>query len=249
VKRLREFFGSRAGRITGIAGLIVLGGILGGVVATALPAIAAGQGGSPAKTSSTTSSYCQAFLATLESQLHVTEQQLIDANKAAIQSVLQQAVKNGAITHDQANQIEQKVDQASNGGICAALSFGRAAGIIGARGLGGLLGQVRQAVVSAVAAKLNISTATLQSDLQQGQSIVTLASQHGMSQSTLNTTIINAARAQLDTAVQQGQITSAQETQAINLITRAINQGAYRMVGLGDMPPTLGGTFSPAGGL
>jgi hypothetical protein len=154
---------------------------------------------------------------------------------------VQQMVTDGKITQSQANQIEQNA-ATKVGNVCAQLGnggrgFGRGPGGPGVGGnFGGALQQARQAIVSAVATKLGISATTLTADIKGGQNIVTLASQHGVSQSQLNSTIITAVQTQLASAVKAGTITSAQSTQLQTMVTNQVNAGHYQIVGLAGRP-------------
>ncbi|GAC1447364.1 MAG: hypothetical protein PVSMB4_02600 [Ktedonobacterales bacterium] len=239
MNRIRGVFGtSRVRRIAGALGLLLVGGVLGAAVVVAGPVFAANQS-SGARTSVTATGpakYCQIYEQTLESKLNVSQQQLESANQAAINAALAQAVKDGKITQNQANMIQQKV-AAHGTNVCANLArlAGGHRGDHGSRDFGPALKQARQAVVNAVATKLNLAPDTLRADITGGQSIVTLAGQHGVNQSTLNATILAAVKTQADAAVKNGQLTSEQESQALTFITAQINAGHYGIVGLGPM--------------
>lgn len=215
--------------ILGGMGLLLIGGIIGSLV-VALPAIAAGQFGNATTPTPAPDKYCQTYEQTLAKQLGVSQQQLEQANQAALKAAIQQAVADGKLTQAQANQIEQKIS--ANGNICHLGFFGdKGHGPFGMHG--GDLGQIHQAVVTAVAAKLGISTDTLKSDLKNGQDIVTLASQHGVSKSTLNSTILSTVQTQLKDAVNAGTITNQQSQQIQTMVTNQVNAGHYGVVGLG----------------
>ncbi len=239
----------RLPRVLFVLGLVAIGGVLGAIIATAVPAIASGVNGgnqTAASTTTTANTYCQTYLSTLESQLHVSQQQLINANAAAIKAALQQAVTNGKLTQAQATQIESKISSLTSGDICAALSRFGVGGHRGAFPAGPLLA-ARQAILQAIATKLNLSVTTLQSDLASGQSLVTIASHQGVSQSTLNATILAAVKTQLDSAVSKNEITSAQETQLMTVITNAVNAGQYGFLGLGAPNPGMTPPVAPSG--
>ena len=228
--KLRELLRSTRMRlIVGSIGLLLIGGVIGSLI-VALPAIAAGQQNSSATPTPTPNKYCQTYEQTLAKQLGVTQQKLEQANQAALKAAIQQAVSDGKLTQAEANQIEQKI--AANGNVCA-IGHG---GFFGGRGhgeYGKTLMQARQAVVTAVATKLGISADTLKTDLKNGQDIVTLASQHNVSKSTLNSTILSTVQTQLKDAVSAGTITSQQSQQLQTAVTNQINAGNYGIVGLG----------------
>jgi hypothetical protein len=237
MQKIRELLGSTRGRlIAGGVSLLLIGGVIGGLI-TAIPALAAGQSQHQAGATN----YCQIYAQTLEKNLNISQQQLESANQAAIKAAVQQMVTDGKLTQSQANQIEQNATN-NAAKICARIGngahgFGRGPHGPGMGGkFGGALQQARQAIVSAVAAKLGISATTLTSAIQGGQNIVSLASQHGVSQSQLNSTILAAVQTQLASAVKAGTITSAQSTQLQTMVTNEINAGHYQIVGLGTRP-------------
>src|SRR5690348_11950432 len=104
--KLRELLSSTRMRlIVGGIGLLLIGGVIGSLI-VALPAIAAGQQNNATPTPGP-NKYCQTYEQTLAKQLHVTQQQLEQANQTALKAAIQQAVADGKLTQAQANQIEQ----------------------------------------------------------------------------------------------------------------------------------------------
>jgi hypothetical protein len=228
--------------VAGIVGLLAIGAVLGAVISTAVPALAANQGAGTrtAVTSTGPQKYCQVYERTLETQLKVSQQQLESANQAALDAALQQAVADGKLTQAQATQIEQGLAK-HDANVCAHLA-GLAAHHPGAPGAHGpapaqgrFLDQARAAVVQAVATELHLTPATLKADLAGGQNIVALAAQHGVTQAQLNTTILASARTQLDSLVTAGTITSAQESKVLAALGTQLAAGNYGLVGLGPM--------------
>jgi hypothetical protein len=208
---------TRTQLLLGGIGVLLIGGMMGSLIVTS-PAMAAGQQGSPTPPP-TPGSYCQTYVQMLTHQLGVTQQQLAQANAAALKAVLQQAVANGQLTQAQANQFEQQIS--AHGDVCHELDR-----------YGSALMQAHQAITSAVATKLGISANTLQSDLANGQDIVTLAAQHGVSRSELNSTILATVQTQLQDAVTGGLLNNQQAQQILSTITTQINRGNYIVVGL-----------------
>src|SRR5579884_1998857 len=94
--KLREAFKSTRMRlILGGMGLLLIGGIIGSLV-VALPAIAAGQFGNATTPTPAPDKYCQTYEQTLAKQLGVSQQQLEQANQAALKAAIQQAVADGS---------------------------------------------------------------------------------------------------------------------------------------------------------
>lgn len=232
----------RVRRVAGIVALLAVGVALGAVITTAVPALAANQGAGTRTpvTAAGPQKYCQVYEQTLEAQLKVSQRQLESANQAALDAALRQAVTDGKMTQAQATRIEQGLAK-HDANICGQLA-GLAAHWPGAHGHAGapqgsarFLQQARAAVVQAVATELHLTPATLRTDLAGGQSLVTLAAQHGVTQAQLNTTILAAARTQLDSLVSAGTISSAQETKLLAALGTQLSAGNYGIVGLGPM--------------
>lgn len=228
----------------GAAGLLVLGGILGALAVTAIPALAAGRGDAANTTlvgdttNPSASGYCALYEQTLAAKLGVSVSTLESDNIAAIDAVINQAVKDGKITQAQATQIEQNV--AANGtNVCSHIGAflgkhhrGGRFGVFGAA-----LSQVRADVQAAVAKKLGYADAAHLHSALMGTDIVSLAKSKGVDQATLNATIKAAVQSDLNSLVSKGTITSAQETQALTMVTNLLNAGRYGVFGLGGGHP------------
>jgi len=207
---------------------------------TALPALAANHGGNAVNTTLTNgatspsaSSYCTLYEQTLANKLGVKVSTLESDNVAAIDAVIAQAVKDGKLTQTQATAIENKV--AANGtNVCSHIGafLGRHPG--GRFGkFGAALGQVRQDVQTAVAQKLGYSDAAALHTALASTTIVALAKTNGVSQATLNATITSAVQSDLATLVKSNTITSAQEAQALTMVSHLLSAGKYGIFGLG----------------
>ncbi|SDW19173.1 hypothetical protein SAMN04489725_1035 [Alicyclobacillus hesperidum] len=72
--------------------------------------------------------------------------------------------------------------------------------------------ELRQLLLATAAKDLNISTETLQNDLQSGKSLADIASAQGVSASTLTADLNASVQTQLKTEVADGKLSSAQET-------------------------------------
>ncbi len=241
---LRRFF-SRKRVLFGIgAGGIFVAGLLAGMIASGgLPAFAAGPSSTGTPSASGDSKYCQTYLSTLASELHVTQQQLAQDDQAAIEKTLDQMQADGKITAAQKAKIEQELQNASQH-PCALLGRGLRTGRGGRGGPGAHLGAqlqgARQQIEAAVAGSLNLSAATLESDLASGQTIAQIAKTQGASISAVNTAYENAVQAALKTAVSNGTLTQAQSSALYAKIQQAVAAGHY---------PLLERPARPAGGM
>src|SRR6185437_9233676 len=128
MNRIKDFLGaSRTRMMLGAVGLIVIGAILGGVITTAIPALAAGHNndatnGTLVPNASTTgtnaNAYCTLYEQTLAHNLGVDVSKLESANVASINTVIDQLVKDGKLTATKAASIKQMV--AANGSnVCS----------------------------------------------------------------------------------------------------------------------------------
>lgn len=247
---LQTFFAATRTKVVGGAfALLMVGGVLGAVVATAAPSFAAANHTNGKLTTKTTTGngpakYCQVYEQSLEKQLQVSQAQLETANQQALKDALAAAVKDGKLTQAQADQVNQKI--AANGtNVCDHIGqfLGKHAGHQGMPGAFGAIGpqlmQIHTALQTAVATKLHISTSDLQTSLASTD-LVTLAKQHNVTQSDLNSTIQATVKTQLDGLVKAGTLTSDQETQALTFLTAQINAGQYGLLGLGQGAPQFG---------
>jgi hypothetical protein len=244
MEAVKRFFASTRTRIVaGSVGLLVLGGILGALAVTAIPALAAGHGDvanttlSGDTTSPSAGSYCTLYEQTLAAKLGVSVSTLESDNVAAIDAVINQAVKDGKLTQARATQIEAKV--AANGtNVCShigAFMGKHRGGKFGA--FSAALRQVRTDVQAAVAKELGYADAAHLQAALTGTDIVSLAKTKNVTQAALNATIKSAVQTDLNTLVSKGTITSAQETQALTMITNMLNAGRYGIFGLASGRP------------
>jgi len=88
--------------------------------------------------------------------------------------------------------------------------------------MGGMHGGGMGAQLATLAKVLNISTATLQSDLMAGQSIASIAKAQGVSTATLISDLEAALQTNLTSMVTSGKITSSQEKQMLTRMDKQI---------------------------
>ena len=223
--------------LLGLGGVgLFAAGLLAGILAgSSIPAFAAT--GSQQSTPAAKGAYCQTYLNALASDLHVTQDQLLAANKDALQKTIDQMAADGKITAAQKAKLEQRLDTLSSN-PCALLAARPKAGGAGAHGAFGPLGQAaRQQVEQAAAGALKISTATLEADLAAGQTIAQIAQAQHVDISAVNSAYLNAAKAALASAVSGGALTQAQSDAAYSRLQQVVASGHYPLLdGRGHAP-------------
>lgn len=210
-------------------GILLVGLVLGALMNGGFPAWAFGAAATPAPGTAGkgNSQYCQLYVQTLANELHVSQSTLETANQDALKAVIQQAYKDGKITQTEETKLLNRAS-AMAAHPCAGLPFGHHRG-----GFGPELSGARQAIVDAVAGKLGISSATLESDLDSGQTIPDIAKARNVpltGANGVNAAYLNAVQAQLNQAVSAGTITQAQSTRLYSMAQQAVASGHYPLL-------------------
>jgi len=120
------------------------------------------------------------------------------------ESQIQHAVSTGHLTASQASHIEAHLSTRIDHLVTATPGTGGFPRPMG-RGWGHLLNDAAQA--------LNLSTSTVTADLKAGQSLATIAQNHGSSASALEATLLQDAESQIQHAVSTGHLTASQASQ------------------------------------
>lgn len=208
--------------IGGALAILFVGIIVGAVYGSAK--IASANSTTSTASNAPTNTYCTQFQQDLAKRLNVSTSTLQQAEVAAADDTLAQMVKDGKLTQTQANQIKSRL---ANGIPCNFM--GKGGHGVGKGGRGGFgfggpqLQQYMTAVESQVAQGLGISSSTLTSDLQNGQTLHQIASAHNVSDSKLESIIKSAVQSELKSAVSAGTIT---QTQANN-ISQQLNNSQF----------------------
>ena len=152
---------------------------------------------------------CQDYLGHLASHLKVSQSTLDAAATAAAKDTIQDQVKSGTLTQDQANQLEAKL---GSGTVCSAAinGLGQAHGGA-AKGRSEAMG----AYLSAAAGALGITEAQLKMDLKNGQTLSQVAAAQNVSEDDFKARVSSALKPKLDAAVAAGKLTQAQEDAAL----------------------------------
>ncbi|MEA2636229.1 MAG: hypothetical protein QOH92_2996 [Chloroflexota bacterium] len=160
---------------------------------------------SPSPSASASKNYAQVFVDKLAGILHLTPAATRDALKQAQLQTVDQMVKDGKITQQQADAMKARINAGQG------LGFGFGAGRRGGfKADMTLMQNLRTAELNAAASALHMSTADLQSALKSGKSLTDLETQQKVSDSAVKAAMKNAAKGVLDNAVKAGTITQAQ---------------------------------------
>lgn len=155
--------------------------------------------------------------------LTTVESTLVADAKTAIQG----AVTAGRLTSAQAAKIEANLSSRIDTLVTQSPSHMMGHGMM-RRGMG-----LREGLLKDAASALKISTTTVKSDLQSGESLATIASNNGSSGSALVTTLVSDATAKIQSAVSSGKITQTEatkmESHLSQRITKLVNQAPLRL--------------------
>jgi hypothetical protein len=146
--------------------------------------------------------------------LGITIDEYDSAVSTAQKQVLGEAVSEGVLTQDQADQMQQRLDEGFGLGMHGGLfGFG------GEKfGHGGFWGGPENSLLSVAADKLGMTVSDLMTELQSGKSIADVAGEKGVETQTIVDAYIAQLQTNLDQAVSNGRIT---QTQADSILQRA----------------------------
>ncbi len=148
--------------------------------------------------------YCDKFVGHLAKDLGKSDSDVRNAIKKAANETLDDAVKAGDLTKDQADRLRNRLGSES---LCS----GRLAGLGRRRGEGLSQGAYREAAAKA----LGISSNELQDDLRKGQTLHQIADSKGISESQFRAALIRNLTPTLDQAVKDGKLTKDQQTRVL----------------------------------
>jgi polyhydroxyalkanoate synthesis regulator phasin len=171
---------------------------------------------SPSASPTASKNYAQVFVDKLAGILHLTPAQTQDALKQAQLQTVDQMLKDGKITQQQADAMKARI----NAGEGLGFGFGRHDGFKGHRGL---MKDLKTAELNAAASALHMSAADLKSALRSGKSLTELETQQNVSDSTVKAAMKDAAKSVLDKAVKAGTITQAQADAILSRVGTGLN--------------------------
>lgn len=194
-----------------IAGIALLVAILGGA---AIGAVALAQDGEDG----------DGFPFNFRERLHETVADIlgisVDEYDAALESaqerVLGEAVKDGWLTQDQADRMQERMDEGFGRGMHG--GFPGTRGDKFGPGRGSFMGAPENSLLGVAAEKLNITQQELQDELQDGKSIADVASEKGVELQGIADAYLAQLEESLNQAVEDGRIT---QNHADLMLTRA----------------------------
>jgi len=211
----------------GLAGMLALG-TLGTVAFAATPT----PGPAATPTSGQGQDYRQVFLTKLAGVLGLDQTKLTDAIKQAETETIDQALQDGNLAKNQADEMKQRVQNGDTGflGGFGGRGFGGPGGGgpggPGPRGMGGVN---MQTVEQAAADKLGLTLDDLRTQIHSGISLADIAKDKGVSETDVRSAMAAAAKTQLDQSVKDGKLT---QTQADDVLQQ-IQQGGSPAFGPG----------------
>jgi len=162
---------------------------------------------SPSASPTTSKNYVQVFVDKLAGILHLTPAQTQDALKQAELQTVDQMLKDGQITQQQADALKAKINAGQGLGPIGGFGFRHGGGF---KAGGAVMRDLMTAELNAAASALHMSAADLQSALRSGKSLADLEAQQKVSDSAVQAAMKNAAKGVLDKAVKAGTLTQAQ---------------------------------------
>lgn len=200
---------------------------------------------SPSPSPSGSTNYAQVFLDKLANILHLNRQQTQDALKQAQLQTVDQMLKDGKITQQQADAMKARINAGQGLGPIPGFGFrDHSNGRFGATRT--LMGDLRTAEVNAAAGALHLTTADFQAALKSGKTLSDLETQQKVSDATVKAAITKAAKGVLDKAVQAKTITQAQEDAILARLGSGSTFGPRRFPGSFPQPVPGGEETSPA---
>jgi len=181
-------------------------------------------GGGVAYAATTNSDPRDALLSDAAQRLNVTPGELRAALEGAFGDQLDQAVKDGKLTQQQASQIKQQIARYGLplGGVGGPGFPGGHAFAFGFRGPGGP--GPFGAGLDAAASYLDLTRAELGRQLRSGRSLAGIARAQGKSVDGLEQALLDAASTQLDRAVSDGKLTSDQRDRILSELREHVDE-------------------------
>jgi hypothetical protein len=204
----------------GFAGALILSAIVGGTLIGS--ALATDEEGT---TSEETSEYCDVFMDALATELGTDRDGLVAAGKTAALAAVDSAVAARDLTEERAAAARERIE-AYDGSGCGLLGHGIGFERGFAHGFGPGVGRgfLGGDVFEAAADALGIESADLIDQLGDAGSLQALAEELGVSYDTVTASVLEAAQADLDAAVDEG-LSQERADEALERITTWLDNG------------------------
>lgn len=211
----------------GVIGVLILGAIGAFTVAALTFRTSLAQTAPPpttqAPSNTTPGQYQNTFLNALATRLGIDLAKLKDAITGAYSDTIDQAVKDGRLTQDQANQLKQNLNQGFPF-FERGFFFGEKRGFDRGFGFGFHFGMMGDFGPAEFAKALGMNQQDLVTELQAGKTISDVAKEHNVDLAKVKQTVLDDLKANLDQAVTNGRLTQAQETQFLNQAGTMLDQ-------------------------
>src|SRR6059058_3635049 len=203
-----------------------------GLAAVIIGIVAAEAAPSPSARGS--KNYAQVCVDKLAAILHLNSSQTKDALKQAELQAVDQMLKDGTITQQQADAMKAKINAGQ--GLGPMGGFGLRPG--GFKADRALMQELATAEANAVASALHMSATDLKNALKSGKSLSDLEAQQKVSDSAVKAAMKNAAKGVLDKAVKAGTITQAQADAILSRVGSGLGRFGHKPA----WPQTPGGS-------
>ncbi len=184
----------------------------------------------------------EAFVADVAQRLGVSTEALDDAIKGARVAQVEQALKDGKITQEQADAAKKAIESGEARGFGP--GFGHRGGGFGHGRFGGHHGGGPG--LEAAATYLGLSQDELRAELQGGKSLSTIAGEKGKSVDGLKAAMVKDATAKLEEAVAAGRITEEQKAAMVERLPAMVDRVVERTPGSKRGEGKAPASFNPA---
>jgi ribosome-binding protein aMBF1 (putative translation factor) len=198
--------GAAAGQADAIAPAVAAAG------ATAQPKSA--PQATPAVTRANPDQLLDSLMVNFASQLHVDQVKLNTAFVAAASVTVDQAVRQGTLSAEDAQALKQKVESAGLRGWLQRATMEQAKSVD--------VPQAFDAAIPAAATSLGMSPDQLAQELKRGKSLLTLASERHIDAQRLRAAMLTAVKTKLDQLVPSGKLTQVQVDKQMQAATKEI---------------------------
>ena len=237
--------------LIGVAGFLVVAAIAAGAWLVVSPtdlsfAQAPSPTAQPGQATTDKGVYNTYFWNALATRLGVTLDKLKEAITGAATDTIDQAVKDGKLTQDRANQMKSDLQNRANQGDLPGFGFfgfrhGRGMGGFGYGGFGfGRSGFGKGNNLTSFAKALNMTEADLMTELQSGKTIAAVAQEKNVDLTQVKTSVLADLKTNLDQVVQAGKLTHAQADQVYSQLNTnfdtLVNQPWMMHHGMGKFP-------------
>jgi hypothetical protein len=148
----------------------------------------------------------------LAQQLGVSVQELQTALKETRDQLIDEALKAGRITPEQAQKLRDAKPGAVRERIKQRIGDGK-----------GLVAGIKD-IMGTVATSLKVTPEQLKQEMSSGKSLAQVAADHGVSRDQLKATILNEAKSKLNAAASNGTITQETSAKLYNALSQRIDQ-------------------------